>query len=498
MPSASAKDAAWFLSTLPAGSGERRLALAVVLASAAAFLVTAPFARTPLPPAPVFIALYESALVLNDLITAVFLFGQFSVLRSRSLLLLASGYLFTAFVAVAHALTFPGLFSPTGLLGAGPQSTAWLYMFWHVGFPLLVIAYAALKDQGKREHGAHLVVLSVASTLVAACGLTLLATAGQDLLPAIMRGNHYTPAMMMVVSGVWMLSLVGLVVVWQRRPHSVLDLWLVVVLCAWVFDIALSAVLNEGRFDLGFYAGRIYGLVATGFVLVMLLIENSKLYSRLIATHERDREKAAQLQHLTTVDALTGIANRRAFEQALDQEWRRVTRHRTPLCLLMIDVDFFKRFNDAYGHVAGDHCLRSIAKVLAGNARRAGEVAARYGGEEFAVLLPHTDVEDAQRVAERICMDVRELNIPHATSGAASHVTLSVGVASALLAFDMEAEGGPMSDDGATIDKLRSGPTVLVEIADQALYAAKAAGRNRAQCARVTKVARTPAERPAA
>src|SRR6266446_6199404 len=141
----SAENRQVFLSTLPAGHGERRLALAVVLVSAAVFVIAVPLAKVRLSPVWAFIPVYQSALVINDLITAVLLFGQFSILRSRALLVLASGYLLTAFMAVSHALTFPGLFSPTGMLGAGPQSTAWLYMFWHGGFPLLVIAYALLK-----------------------------------------------------------------------------------------------------------------------------------------------------------------------------------------------------------------------------------------------------------------------------------------------------------------------------------------------------------------
>ena len=113
-----------FLSTLPAERGERRLAFAVVLVSAAIFLTAVPFAKVPLAPVGAFIPIYQSTLAINDLITAVLLFGQFSFLRSRALLVLASGYLFTAVMAVSHMLTFPGLFAPTGLLGAGPQSTA--------------------------------------------------------------------------------------------------------------------------------------------------------------------------------------------------------------------------------------------------------------------------------------------------------------------------------------------------------------------------------------
>jgi len=293
-----------FLSTLPAGARERRLALLVVAVSAVIFVAAVPFAKVPLTPVWAFIPVYESALVVNDLVTAVLLFGQSSFLKSRALLVLASGYLFTAFITVAHALTFPGLFAPTGLLGSGPQSTAWLYMFWHGGFPLVVVAYALLKDRGQetnqiRSRAGVAALCTVAAVLIVVCGLTLLATMRQDSLPAIMQGNRYTPAMIGVVSSVWLFSLVALFALWRRRPHTVLDLWLMVVMCAWLFDIALSAVLNAGRFDLGFYAGRIYGLLAGSFVLIMLLIENSMLYGRLVEAHGKH---ARRLQILHEID----------------------------------------------------------------------------------------------------------------------------------------------------------------------------------------------------
>src|SRR5882762_3918311 len=293
-----------FLSTLPAGRGARRLALAVVLASVVVFLAAAPFAKLPLAQIGAFIPIYESALVINDLITAALLFGQFSILRSRALLVLASGYLFTATITISHALTFPGLFSPMGLLGAGPQSTAWLYTFWHGAFPLVVVAYAALKDEepqairtgGRpRGHARVAILSSVAAVLALVCGFTLFATAGHASLPAIMQGNSITAMGRIVLSSPWVLSLLALAVLWRRRPHSVLDLWLVVVMCAWLFDIALSAVLNAGRFDLGWYAGRIYGLLAASFVLIVLLLENNVLYARLVETNESERRKTSEL-----------------------------------------------------------------------------------------------------------------------------------------------------------------------------------------------------------
>lgn len=451
------KETEAFLSTLPAVPGERRLAQAAMLLSLLVFLVIAPYAKTPLTQVWAFIPSYESALVVNDLITAALLFGQFSSFRSKAVYILASGYLFTAFTAIAHALTFPGLFSESGLLGAGPQTTAWLYVVWHGGFPLFIIAYALMKDQPKSSaqprYSVHLsIVIGMLAILALVAALTLLVTLGHPLLPAIMVGNRYSPTMLVVISTIWLLSLAAFAALKWRRSPSVLDLWLQVVMCTWLCDIALSAVLNGGRFDLGFYAGRIYGLLAASFILLVLLIESGMLYTRLL-------ELAATLRQLTSVDALTGIANRRAFDLALDSDWRQATRNGSAFSLLMIDIDHFKNFNDCYGHIAGDNCLRAVAQTLAGNARRAGDVVARYGGEEFAVLLPNTDREEAMLLAERMCETVRQRHIAHRQS-AAEQVTVSIGVASC-----------HPGDGGAA--------ATLVEAADKTLYAAKQGGRNR-------------------
>jgi diguanylate cyclase (GGDEF)-like protein len=484
MADAAIPDQAAFLSSLPAERGERRFAWAVIATSTLVFLVLAPFAKVPLLPLPAFIPIYQSAQLINDLITAVFLLGQRNFSRSNALGLLAGGYLFNALMSSVHALTFPGLFAPGGLLGAGPQTTAWLYMFWHGGFPLFVIAYAisAAAVQPSRRSPAA-IWCTAATVFIAVGGFMLLATSGQDFLPAIMQGNHYTPALIVVVSSVWILNLIAAAVLSRRRPYSVLDLWLIVVMCAWLFDIALSGGINAARYDLGFYAGRIFGFLAASLVLVVLLVQNSELHLQLIRLRDSDREKAAELQRLTTVDPLTGIANRRAFDEALGQEWRRMMRHKTTLSLLIIDVDYFKRFNDTYGHVAGDRCLRAVAQALARRARRAGEMAARYGGEEFAVLLPHTEIDEAIRLAELMCASTREQNILHAGSAVAPHVTVSIGVASIA---DLPESAAALCRDGTTAP---SGATVLIEAADQALYRAKMAGRNRVAVAGANDIA---------
>jgi diguanylate cyclase (GGDEF)-like protein len=191
----------------------------------------------------------------------------------------------------------------------------------------------------------------------------------------------------------------------------------------------------------------------------LLLLESCAIYLGARIHDEEQRAATEQLQHIATTDALTGLANRRAFDEALAREWHRCARSRTPLSLLMVDVDYFKTFNDAYGHVAGDTCLRQIAQSVAACAKRPGDVAARYGGEEFAIVLPETDVERAAQLAEQMCDAVRLLAIPHQGSSL-GHVSICVGVASIV-------PEGPAN------------PQELIERADAQLYRAKGTGRNR-------------------
>jgi PAS domain S-box-containing protein len=286
-----------FLSTMPATSRDRTTALAVVGVSLLLFACAVPFAGTPLPPVPAFVASYQSALAISDLITAILLFSQFVILRSWALLLLASGYLFTAAAAVTHALTFPGLFAPAGLFNSGSQTTVWLYMIWHGGFPLFVLGYALLGDRGHapriRGSAARAILASIAAVGVAMAAVAWIVIGRHDLLPTLLSGGRYTSTMIGVVSLVWCLSLAGVVALLLRRPHSLLDVCLMVVLCAWLFDIALSAIVNVARFDLGFYAGRIYGLCAASVLLAVLLFENVTVQAQLSRLLRMLRQQAA-------------------------------------------------------------------------------------------------------------------------------------------------------------------------------------------------------------
>jgi diguanylate cyclase (GGDEF)-like protein len=186
----------------------------------------------------------------------------------------------------------------------------------------------------------------------------------------------------------------------------------------------------------------------------------SFLQSLLLEHDAAERARLNQeLDRMAHQDALTGLANRRHFDLLLEREWERLRREEHPLAALFIDVDHFKKYNDTYGHAAGDECLTAIGGVLADAARRPGDVAARYGGEEFIILLPNTDIGGALEVAERIISDIDALQIPNTSSSTSEYVTVSIGLCLKT----------PQSHDAAA--------EILLQ-ADQALYEAKSAGRH--------------------
>lgn len=352
-----------FLISVPVRPADRRLALTVVGISLLIFLALVPFARQPLAQVWAFIPAYEAALAISDLVTAIILLIQFHILRSRAALMLAAGYLFTACMIVPHALTFPGVFSPTGLLGAGPQSTAWLYMFWHGAFPLAVIAYARLRSREKviapaSARALRPIVLTVAGVLIAAIGLTALATVGSAVLPDIMSGSR--TGSYFIVSTAWVLSFAALLVLSFRKERSVLDLWLTVVMCAWVFDIGLSAIFNTGRFDLGFYAGRAYGLLAATFVLAVLLFETGALYAELTrlfaAEQEERRREAEQGRRLLETSLALEAANQEleAFSYSVAHDLRAPLRAVNGFSEILLE-DYHHKLDEE-----GRRCLRDI------------------------------------------------------------------------------------------------------------------------------------------
>ncbi|AZC02572.1 GGDEF domain-containing protein [Acinetobacter nosocomialis] len=175
-------------------------------------------------------------------------------------------------------------------------------------------------------------------------------------------------------------------------------------------------------------------------------------------------QQAQQLSLLSQQDALTGLANRRYLDETLDNEWRRALRHETPLTIMMVDIDFFKPYNDTLGHLKGDQCLKDIATAISSIAARSGDLVARYGGEEFLLLFPMTNAQQAQIQVERLMNAIKKIAIVHPCSSVSPYVTISVGVAT-------------------TIPRLNDSISAFVSRADHALYQAKTNGRNQYQIA---------------
>jgi diguanylate cyclase (GGDEF)-like protein len=181
-----------------------------------------------------------------------------------------------------------------------------------------------------------------------------------------------------------------------------------------------------------------------------------------IRNHIRLKQMTDMLEAMAWIDGLTGIPNRRRFDQMLEIEWKRAQRNHLPLAAIIVDVDYFKAYNDCHGHGAGDICLKRVAMLLAAKVSRSGDLVARYGGEEFVILMPETDADGVQSIAEQLCRSVEAEQIPHAGSDVSGWVTISAGYA-------------------GLVPQLEQSPSVLLDEADRMLYMAKDAGRN---CAR--------------
>ena len=383
---------------------------------------------------------------------AAFLLGaQFIVTRQPMLGALGGAYAFTALAVALQLLMFPGVFSPTGLFGARPTSAAWMWVFWHGGFPLFVILAVLMRDRLSRDAVADgrvglwawLLIGGPVLVGVLLCGFAVLT----NLPPPLHAGNGDNPVAVIL----WAINAIAvLAVVASGRLRAVLDVWLAIAALACLTDTTLN-LLSTDRFTVGWYVARLFSMFAPGVLVCVLVWEVTALYRRLFEAH-------VSLRQASMRDALTGLYNRTYFNEQIDNQISAAQGNGQPFSLVMVDVDHFKRYNDAFGHLKGDACLAAVAHALAGVVRRPADFIARYGGEEFVVVLPETDANEAQAFAERAREAVLRLRIEAAAPS--RYVTVSAGCATSV-----------PGNSVLSID-------TLVETADAALYRAKAAGRN--------------------
>lgn len=435
--------------------GHKRAAYSVSVLLLLCAVTISPYLTVDLPAIAAFLPAYGTAVVLLEGITAYLLLSQFATRRKIFPGLVASAYLSLIPLVLVQQLVFPGVFTAEGLLQAGKQSAVWIWVFWHALFPALMLlacfAETLIKTEQVDYRDLRLWLLGLTLVpLVFSLSLALFATWGSHLFPDLITNNSYQKLLHSPYAlVVWGLNALALACMLRRaRSSNVLYVWLCVALLASLIDVTLT-LFAGARFSLGWYAARISSCVSSMVLLGALLWEVNRLYINTQRLNE-------QLYQQSVRDTLTGLYNRRYLESQLDLLINHAKRYNEPLCLLIVDVDYFKAFNDRYGHLAGDSCLIEVAKQLEQGLQRSADFVARYGGEEFVVVLPYTDSGGGRKVAEHLRLRIS--NSPINYHGQELHMTASIG-----FSVVQNNEDSAMS---------------LLLAADKALYQAKAAGRN--------------------
>lgn len=389
-------------------------------------------------------------------LTGVLMWAQSLATRSVPLALLSMGFALTAVVMAPYLLCFRGVWPEfTAWISADARTSIWLWTEWHLIFVCSVLGYQIARrtvrnapDEAAFARWRHRLVAVSAALVLATVPLLVRI----DGLPRFSIGGEWTLLANLTSAIILALAVAGIVVsLYRNAALAILDLWLSVALLAIIADLVLSKVAH-GPFAQGWYASRLTVLVAGVSVLVVLLFQTARLYAHMLETADRLRTESL-------TDKLTGLANRRGFDQRFEQELSNSLRENEPLALMMVDVDNFKVFNDAFGHPAGDECLCIIARTLRNNVSRPRDFVARYGGEEMIVIMPGATLAGATTIAERIRYAVEAYAMPQGVGATHPMVTISVGVSAANL------------DDPRNAD-------MLILDADRALYRAKNAGRN--------------------
>lgn len=443
-----------------ASRGQRALAGCLAIAILAALILTAPQATAALPAVAPFLPMCGLTVFTTAAIASFLLAAQFQVSRLPVFGVLAGAYAFTALTVAMQLLTFPGLFSPQGLFGAFPTTSGWIWAIWHMGFPSLVLIAMisrrlfVLQSVTQMLPTGRALWLFVGLPLIVGVLLCVTVLAVQlppALAPATAPGDFSARGAGVVLLVVNLVSLGAVLAIGRLR--TVLDLWMALAVLACVTDTVLS-LMSTVRFSLGWYLARLFSMSAPGLLVCVLVWEVSRLYRELTRAHLR-------LIEYSNRDALTGIFNRRYFNDRFPQDFEQARRSGHPLSLLMVDVDYFKRYNDQYGHPVGDECLEHVALAIMRATHRPADIVARYGGEEFVIVLPETDASGASFVATRVTESVRALARP--APGPRGVVTVSVGCATHV----------PQQGDAGDT------PERLIALADEALYTAKRLGRDR-------------------
>ncbi len=386
------------LSSLSPGAAQKRLAFAVVLCILVVFLLITlgPLSGVRLGRLDAFVPAYATAIFVCDSITSILLFAQFSILRSRAILVIASGYLFTALIVIPFVLVFPGVFVPGRGLFGGLQSTSWIWYFWHAGFPLFVIGYALLKDADSskrfsRRSARAQIALSVALTAAVVSAAAFFFIAGESVLPQVASDSLQFSSLWPYFIGapVALANASALIVLWGRR-RSMLDLWLIVVICLYLIEVPLSYYPDPERFSVGWYTVRVFGVLSSSLVLIVLLYEIETLYAKLLgAILAQRREREARL--------MTGDAVAASIAHEVKQ----------PLTAMVTSADAGFRFLDR--STPNLDRAKEAFKLISADGHRAGAVVENIRANFRNDVLTRTSLDVNEVIREAISLEHSDL-----------------------------------------------------------------------------------------
>ncbi len=443
------------------------------------------FGAVRLPAYPQFTTFHAGFVLVVDTITAALLFGQFVYRRLAFYAILASAYLLNGLLSLTFLLTFPGALRGDGLVMGGSQSSIWVWHFWHILFPGLIIwaLVVHVRDRGRlvtQESVGRHIGLAVGGTAALVLLVSAAVTRFHDLLPVLITAGREPLTGAFYLTGTLAALMTGAALILALRQAALrraLHIWLAVALTALLADVAASLGAFS-RYTVGWYFGRVESMVAASILLVVFITEIDRLYARLASTMKElvdanDRlsalvgEKEAlvvelraseeQIKKLAYYDAVTALPNRWLLMERLEHALAQGKRYGRTTAVLFMDLDEFKRINDTLGHDVGDALLAVVGQRLVGGLR-SGDTASRLGGDEFVIVLPEiARPHDVVGFAEKVIV---QLNEPIEVMGHQLHVSASIGIA----------VHTPQDGFGAN---------ELLRRADTAMYAAKRAGRNR-------------------
>ena len=394
-----------------------------------------------------FLPIAATMWALAEALTAFLLFARFYSTGRLGFGIIGAAYALCSMLTVPYLIAFPRLFRAQDQPLGDQQISTYLWCAWHILFPLFVALGMMMEGRSvyiARSRGS-LAALMLAGSVALAVLVSGLVYAARSALPPMIDSDRLLPNFTHIgAPALALANVLACIYVWRRvRPVSTLQAGLTVALLASACDAVLNA-FSVSRYSYAWYIGKGESILTASVVLFMLLFELVILYRRL-------RESAA-------VDALTGLVNRRTFDEQFAWTLGNTRRRAANIAVLMIDIDHFKELNDRFGHSAGDECLRAIGATLRSSLVRAQDLVARYGGEEFVVVLPDTPLDGVAVVAERIRAGVAALDLIHHGTPLGK-ITISVGSA--------------FSTSSAVEAR------ALFDAADWAMYDAKRRGRNR-------------------